>query len=71
MIPLALYPWGLGDLFAYLPFAAMAWAPLALYTGTGNPLQLLGIQVFWAVVLWLLADWVWRANRERLVSYGG
>jgi ABC-2 type transport system permease protein len=71
LIPLAFYPWRLGEVFAYLPFAAMAWAPLALYTGTGNPLLLLGTQIFWTVALWLLADWLWRANRERLVSFGG
>jgi ABC-type uncharacterized transport system permease subunit len=28
-------------------------------------------QVVWAVVLWPLADWLWRANREKLVGYGG
>src|SRR5262249_20154013 len=71
LFPLPFYPWGLGEAFAYLPFAAMAWAPLALYTGTGNPLLLLGTQIFWTVALWLLADWLWRANRERLVSFGG
>ena len=32
LLPLAYYPWGLGEVFAWLPFAAMAWAPLAIYT---------------------------------------
>src|SRR5258708_14483324 len=41
LLPLAYYPWGLGDVFSWLPFAAMAWAPLAIYTGTGSPLPLL------------------------------
>ena len=45
LLPLAYYPWGLGDVFAWLPFAAMAWAPLAIYTGTGDPLPLLASQV--------------------------
>src|ERR1700730_2327825 len=71
LLPLALYPWGVGDVFSWLPFAAMAWAPLAVYTGTGQPLPLLASQVVWAVVLWPLADWLWRANREKLVGYGG
>ncbi|HLZ28169.1 MAG TPA: ABC-2 family transporter protein [Chloroflexota bacterium] len=71
LLPLALYPWGIGDVFSWLPFAAMAWAPLAIYTGTGQPLPRLGSQVLWAVVLWPLADWLWRANREKLVGYGG
>ena len=32
--------------------------------------RLLG-QLGWAVVLWPLGGWLWAANRERLVSYGG
>jgi ABC-2 type transport system permease protein len=71
LLPLAFYPWGLGDVFSWLPFAAMAWAPLAIYTGVGQPLPLMASQVVWAVVLWPLADWLWRANREKLVGYGG
>jgi ABC-2 type transport system permease protein len=71
LLPLAFYPWGIGDVFSWLPFAAMAWAPLAIYTGTGQPLQLMASQVVWALVLWPLADWLWRANREKLVGYGG
>jgi viologen exporter family transport system permease protein len=71
LLPLALYPWGLGDVFGWLPFAAMAWAPLAVYTGTGQPLPLMASQLVWAVVLWPTAAWLWRANREKLVGYGG
>ena len=54
-----------------LPFAAMAWAPLAIYTAAGNPLALLASQVIWGAVLWPLGMWLWQANREKLVSYGG
>jgi ABC-2 type transport system permease protein len=71
LLPLAYYPWGLGDVFGWLPFAAMAWAPLAIFTGTGDPAPLLASQAVWAAVLWPLADWLWRANREKLVGYGG
>ena len=71
LLPLAYYPWGLGDAFGWLPFAAMAWAPLAIFTGTGDPAPLLASQAVWAVGLWPLADWLWRANREKLVGYGG
>jgi ABC-2 type transport system permease protein len=71
LLPLAYYPWGLGEVFAWLPFAAMAWAPLAIYTGTGDPLPRLLSQVVWIAVLWPLVDHIWRANRENVVSYGG
>ena len=49
----------------------MAWAPLAIFTGIGQPGPLLLSQLLWAVVLWPAADWLWRANREKLVGYGG
>jgi ABC-type uncharacterized transport system permease subunit len=71
LIPLALYPWGLGELFAWLPFASLAWAPLAIYTGIGDPLRLVGLQLCWSLALWPLAGWLWRANREKVVGYGG
>lgn len=71
VIPLALLPSGLGDLFQWLPFAAMASAPLRIYTGTGDPVLLLVVQAGWSVVLWPAALWLWQANREKLVSLGG
>ena len=55
----------------WLPFAAMAWAPLAIYTGVGEPLGLIAIQLFWAATLWPLAMSLWNANREKVVGYGG
>ncbi|MGH2368058.1 MAG: ABC-2 family transporter protein [Chloroflexota bacterium] len=71
LLPLALLPWGLGEVFAWLPFAAMAWAPLSVYTGTGDPLRLMVLQVAWAAALWPLAQWLWRINRQKVVVYGG
>ena len=71
VVPLALLPWGLGAVFAWTPYAAMASAPLRIYTGTGDPLPLLLGQLAWSIVLWPLGGWLWRAHRERLVGYGG
>lgn len=71
LLPLALWPWGLGCVFAWLPFASMAWAPLAIYTGMGDAWHLLAVQAGWSAVLWPLAHGLWRWHRERLVSYGG
>jgi ABC-2 type transport system permease protein len=57
--------------FGWLPFAAMASAPLRIYTGTGDPVPLLLLQLGWSVALWPVAYWSWNRNRQRLVSYGG
>jgi ABC-2 type transport system permease protein len=71
IVPLALLPQGVGAVFAWLPFASMASAPLQIYTGTGNPISLMALQAGWSVVLWPLAHWLWHASRERMVAYGG
>jgi ABC-2 type transport system permease protein len=71
VLPLALLPWGLGGVFAWLPFASMASAPLQIYIGVGSPGQLLALQAVWCLALWPLARWLWWANREKVVGYGG
>jgi ABC-2 type transport system permease protein len=71
LLPLTYYPWGIGDVFAWLPFASTAWAPLAVYTGNGNTPILLARQLVWVAVLWPLGKLVWNANREKLASHGG
>lgn len=71
VIPLAILPWRLGAAFQWLPFASMGSAPLLIYTGQGQALRLLLVQIGWAGVMSALAIWMWRASRERLVSYGG
>ena len=67
----ALMPWGIGEVLGYLPFAALASAPLRIYTVTGDALLLLALQAAWAAVLWPLAHLMWSGNRERLVTHGG
>lgn len=71
IIPLMLLPWGLGDILTYLPFASVASAPLRIYTNTGDPLFLFGLQIAWTIILWPIAHALWNFNRERLVSHGG
>lgn len=71
ILPLALYPWGIGKVFGWLPFASMASAPLRIYTGTGDPLLLIGVQVGWTLILWPAVGLLWRSQRERIVTFGG
>jgi viologen exporter family transport system permease protein len=71
VLPLALMPWGIGSVFSWLPFASMASVPLRIYTGTGDPRLLTAVQAGWSLLLWPLAAWIWRANREKLASQGG
>jgi ABC-2 type transport system permease protein len=71
LVPLSLLPWGLGDVLSWLPFASMAWAPLAIYTGADAAGPLLLKQLVWTLLLWPLALGLWRWNREKVSSHGG
>lgn len=72
LIPFALFPWGLGTLFALTPFGSIAHAPLTIYIGSaGNPWKLILFQLFWNVVLWILALQCFHKSEERMISYGG
>ena len=71
LIPFRLLPWGLGDIFRLLPFGSLANAPLALYTGMGDPGPMILLQCFWNLVLWPVAIMVYRHSEERTVAYGG
>lgn len=71
LLPLAVFPAWAGAIFAWLPFASMASAPLRLYTGTGPPAPLLLTQLGWLVALWLLAARWWPASREKITSHEG
>lgn len=71
LIPLYLFPWGLGKILGWLPFASMASAPLQIYTGTGNVTEIILLQGVWCAILWFTAVVVWQKNRQRLVIFGG
>lgn len=72
LIPFALFPWGLGKIFALTPFGSITHAPLTIYTGLSPcPLGLIGLQVFWNAVLWPLALTAYHKSEERMISFGG
>jgi ABC-2 type transport system permease protein len=71
LLPLAAMPWGLDRVAQWLPFAAMASAPLRIYIGDPHTTYLLLTQVAWAVILWAVASRVWNASRERVAGFGG
>ncbi len=71
LIPFALLPWNLGEIFTLLPFGSIANAPLSIYIGADNPWQLIVLQIFWNVVLWIAAILIFRKSEERMISFGG
>lgn len=74
IIPLVIFPAFLQKIAFVLPFAAMFSTPLLIYVGVIPPAryaQALGSQLFWVVVLGLVATVLWRAGAKRVVVQGG
>ena len=71
LLPLSFYPPWAQDALAWLPFQAVAYTPTALYLGKLTPGRALGVQVLWAVALYLTVRWVWRRAVDRLTVQGG
>jgi ABC-2 type transport system permease protein len=74
IIPLVIFPAFLQKVAFALPFAAMFSTPLLIYVGVIKPqryLEVLGLQLFWAVVLAGIAALAWRAGARRVIVQGG
>lgn len=74
LIPLGFFPQPVQVLFDFLPFSSMVYTPVMIYLGkyTGPELWLmLGRQVLWALILYLLGSLIWRCVTKRLVVLGG
>ncbi len=71
VIPFAALPWGLDKILIYQPFASLAGAPLSIYTGISRAIDVIPMQLFWSISLWILAVVYFKKSQERLVSHGG
>ena len=74
IVPIAFFPDWLATVAWALPFAAMVQAPIEIWLGHAEGLELLGLvglQAFWAVVLLLVGRAVLAAGMRKLVIQGG
>ncbi len=74
VIPLSLFPGWLRDVAAYSPFQATISTPLVIYLGQaegGAAWQMVGVQLFWLVALFLAARWLFPRAMRRLEIQGG
>jgi viologen exporter family transport system permease protein len=74
VVPIALFPEWLALAAWALPFAAMVQAPIEVWLGHAQGLELvglLGLQAFWAAALLLLGRLVLQAGMRKLVIQGG
>jgi ABC-2 type transport system permease protein len=74
VVPIAFFPDWLVVIAWALPFAAMVQAPIEVWLGHAEGLELVGLlalQAFWAGVLLLLGRTVFAAGLRKLVIQGG
>lgn len=74
LVPLALLPGWMQSVAGVLPFASTTSVPAMIYLGRvsgGDAVRLIGLQLFWAVVMWMGARLAWRGALRQLTVHGG
>ncbi len=74
LIPLSFFPGAVQKVFDFLPFSSMVYSPVMIYLGKYSGTELLyvlGRQVIWVVVLYVLGSLIWKKVTKRLVVLGG
>ncbi|MFD1358768.1 ABC transporter permease [Fictibacillus halophilus] len=74
LVPLILFPEWFQNVSLFLPFQAMVYVPVAIYTGilTGTEAWLaVGSQLIWAVLLFGLLRVLWSVAMKKVTIFGG
>lgn len=71
VIPFKILPFGMDKWVNYQPFGSLGGAFLSLYVGSADASEIIPVQVFWNLMLWILAVFWFQRSRERMVSFGG
>lgn len=71
VIPFRILPFGMDRWMDYQPFGSLGGAFLSLYVGSASPAEMIPVQIFWNIVIWIAAILWFRRSRERMVSFGG
>lgn len=74
MIPVWFMPGPLRALVEWLPFQSINYLPASIWVEQATGWEVwraLGVQLFWAVALGLLAAWVWGRAQRRVIVQGG
>lgn len=74
LIPMTFFPLRVQRVMAVLPFQHISFTPVLIYLGKvegTKVFELLGLQLFWAVGIFLLGQWWWASSIRRLSIQGG
>jgi ABC-2 type transport system permease protein len=74
MFPLDMLPPALLHALAFTPFPSMLYIPISLYMGklTGGGIASgLATQLFWVLIMYALARFMWRQGIKKYGAFGG
>lgn len=71
VIPFKILPFGMDRWINYQPFGSLGGAFLSLYVGSAEASEIIPVQIFWNIVIWIAAAVCFQKSRERMVSFGG
>lgn len=74
LIPLSFFPEVVQRVFDHLPFSSMIYAPVMIYLGKYQGMELAWVllrQAIWIVILYALGTLIWHRVTQRLVVLGG
>ncbi len=74
LIPMTFFPKVLQKIMNYMPFQHISFTPVLIYLGKiqgERILEMLGIQLFWAVSIFFIGQWWWSTSIRKLSIQGG
>lgn len=74
IIPLSLFPQWLDHVTLVLPFRSMVYVPTSIFLGKISGVEAvvqIGVQVMWALVLWVAGKALWRVAVKKVTVHGG
>lgn len=74
LVPIAMFPGWLETLTSWLPFQGIVFIPASIYLDRVQgmeALRMLGLQLIWVVVLWLIGKWMWKWAVRKVTIHGG
>lgn len=74
MLPLWFYPEGFLKVCELLPFRFMVFEPISVFLGEYHAmecLEIIGMQLFWVVLLGLAGDLIWKKVQKNITIQGG
>ncbi|PLR96054.1 ABC transporter permease [Bacillus sp. T33-2] len=74
LVPITLFPDWLRTITEFLPFQAMVYLPVSIYSGlvTGTDAYIaIGVQVFWLAALYILVKVIWAQAIKQITIFGG